>query len=107
MTARASAGETLLARALFETRAWARAAVTGSCRPSCDSGIIASDRARLATTAVISAYSAMPGASTGTGSRSTVEREPRGAQYAPRPPSTAGIVRAMIETSSQIDHASM
>ena len=48
-----------LARALFETSAWARAAVTGSCRPSSDCGIVASDSARLATIAVISAYSAM------------------------------------------------
>ncbi len=40
-------------------------------------------------------------------SRPLPERGGRAAQYAPRPLSTAGIVRAMIETSDQIDQFSM
>ena len=61
MTDRACAAGTPLPRALFEMSACARAAVTGSWRASCASGIVASEIARLATTAVMSAYSATCG----------------------------------------------
>ena len=108
MTARACAGGTLAARALFETSAWARAAVTGSRRPSSDCGIVASDEREARDDGGDQRVLGQVESSAGRCSRQRrTGIVARRGQYAPRPLSTAGIVRAMIEMSSQIDHASM